>query len=272
MIEKPPLLDQHHRRDRDDRLGHRIDAEDGVVRSSADRPDAARRGIAGRRSCRGGRSAWTAPGAFFSSICALHDRRQPLEPLGDEAHGFRRARRAGRRRSSGLASSELGSTEACRGASRRTSRRSPQLALDRACAPRGTRSPMSLFEDASPPRRAAAAAARRAPAAEDARGRLRPGAPDRPGRRADAAPRIADARLDDLLGAAGQRQDDGRPADRRVARRRLRAGLGDPFGRRGTEEDLRGGARSGARRGRARCCSSTRSIASTAPSRIPSCR
>ena len=38
--EKPPLLDQHHRRDRNDRLGHRIDAEDRVVASSAGRPGA----------------------------------------------------------------------------------------------------------------------------------------------------------------------------------------------------------------------------------------
>ena len=92
-------------------------------------------------------------------------------------------------------------------------------------------------------------AARRAPAAEVACGSIRPGASDRSGRRADAPARAAVARLDDLLGAARQRQDDGRAADRRRARRRLRAGLGDPSGRGGTEEDLRrraGAPRAGA--------------------------
>ena len=29
--EQPSVLDQHHERDRDDRLGHRIDAEDRVA-------------------------------------------------------------------------------------------------------------------------------------------------------------------------------------------------------------------------------------------------
>ena len=46
----------------------------------------------------------------------------------------------------------------------------------------------------------------------------------------------------------------------------------DLLRRRRPEEGVRGGARAAARRGRARCCSSTRSIASTAPSRTASCR
>ena len=82
-------------------------------------------------------------------------------------------------------------------------------------------------------------AARRAPAADDARGCLGPRASDRAGRRADPPHRSADARLDDLLGPAGQRQDDGRAADRRRAAGRLRAGFGDPYWRSRTEEDLR---------------------------------
>ena len=94
-----------------------------------------------------------------------------------------------------------------------------------------------------PESRAAAGAARRAVAAEDARRGFGPGAPDRAGRRADPAARGAVARLDDLLGTAGQRQDDGRAADRGLAQRHVRAGLGDPFGRGRTEEDLRRRAR-----------------------------
>ena len=54
---------------------------------------------------------------------------------------------------------------------------------------------------------------------------------------------IAVARLDDLLGSAGHRQDDGRAADRPAGGRRVRAGLGDPFRRRRAEEDFRRGAR-----------------------------
>ena len=87
--------------------------------------------------------------------------------------------------------------------------------------------------------RSAAAAARRAPAADDARRSIGPGASDRTGRRADPPAPVSDAGLDDLLGAAGQRQDDGRAAHRRRARGCFRAGLGDPFGRCGTQKNLR---------------------------------
>ena len=91
--------------------------------------------------------------------------------------------------------------------------------------------------------RAAAGAARRAAAAEDARRGFGPGASDRARRGADPPHRRAIARLDDLLGAAGKRQDDGRAADRGLAQRRVRPGLGDSLGRRGIEEDLRRRAR-----------------------------
>ena len=91
--------------------------------------------------------------------------------------------------------------------------------------------------------RAAAGAARRAAAAEDARRGFGPGASDRARRRADPPDRRAVARLDDLLGAAGKRQDDGRAADRGLAQRRVRPGFGHPYGRGRTEEDLRRRAR-----------------------------
>ena len=52
----------------------------------------------------------------------------------------------------------------------------------------------------------------------------------------------------------------------------FRADLGDVFRRRRSEEGVRRGARCAARPGRARCCSSTRSTASTARSRIRFCR
>ena len=62
--EQPSLLDQHHRRDRDDRLGHRIDAEDRVVghRRAAGRsaPTVPIGDLAVARDQHG------APGAFFS--------------------------------------------------------------------------------------------------------------------------------------------------------------------------------------------------------------
>ena len=53
---------------------------------------------------------------------------------------------------------------------------------------------------------------------------------------------------------------------------RLRADLGGVLRRRRPQEGVRRGAARGARPGRARCCSSTRSTASTAPSRTASCR
>ena len=80
------------------------------------------------------------------------------------------------------------------------------------------------------------------------------------------------ARLDDLLGAARHRQDHGGAAAGRRDRSRLRADLGDLLRRRRSQEGVRGGAAAPRQRAGRRCCSSTRSTASTAPSRIPSCR
>ena len=76
------------------------------------------------------------------------------------------------------------------------------------------------------------------------------GASDRTRRRADAPVEIAVARLDDLLGSARHRQDDGRAADRPAGGRRVRSCLGDPFRRRRAEEDFR--RRAGAAPGGAR--------------------
>ncbi len=114
---------------------------------------------------------------------------------------------------------------------------------------RGTKAAHEPARRHEPESRAAAGAARRTPAADDAGRGFGPGASDRTGRGADAPARVALARLDDLLGAAGQRQDDGRAADRRSPQRCVRAGLGHPYRRRGIEEDLRG--RSHAPRARA---------------------
>ena len=94
-----------------------------------------------------------------------------------------------------------------------------------------------------------AAVAGAAAAAEPRRSRGA-GASDRPGRRADAHARRAEARLDDLLGPAGLRQDDGGAADRQAGQGRVRPGLGDPFRRRRAEEDLRDGAGAPRRRPR----------------------
>ena len=87
--------------------------------------------------------------------------------------------------------------------------------------------------------RAAAGAARGAAEADDARRGFGPGASDGSEWGADAPACGAFAWLDDLLGAAGQRQDDGRAAHRRFPQRHIRAALGDPYRRGGTEEDLR---------------------------------
>ena len=98
---------------------------------------------------------------------------------------------------------------------------------------------MSLLDGLESQARAAAGAARRTAAADDDRRGFGPGASDRSEWRADAPACGAFAWLDDLLGAAGQRQDDGRAADRRFPQRHVRAALGDPYGRGGIEEDLR---------------------------------
>src|ERR1700733_13995860 len=115
----------------------------------------------------------------------------------------------------------------------------------RARAPLDTGAPARDKESHEPSRRhepegrAAAGAACRATAADDAGRGFGPGASDRTGWGADAPARVVLARLDDLLGAAGQRQDDGRAPYRRFPQRHIRAALGDPYRRGGTEKDLR---------------------------------
>ena len=86
----------------------------------------------------------------------------------------------------------------------------------------------------------------------------------------DAGDRLA--RLADLLGAARHRQDHRGAAARPRDRPPFRADLGGLLRRRRPEEGVRGRPRAGARRARARSSSSTRSTASTARSRTPSCR
>ena len=110
--------------------------------------------------------------------------------------------------------------------------------------------------------------------------RLRPQQPRRDRRPGPSArPRGADrphgggaaARLDDPVGPAGLRQDDDRAAAGARHRARLRAAVGGVLRGRRSAQGVRGGAGSAARWARARCCSSTRSTASTAPSRTPFC-
>ena len=128
------------------------------------------------------------------------------------------------------------------GHARKRAGKRERAAAGQRTAPRGTK----RYEPSRRPRsqaRAAAGAARRAAAADDARRGFGPGASDGAEWGADAPACGAVAWLDDLLGAAGQRQDDGRAADRREPQRHVRAALGDPYGRRGTEEDLRRRAR-----------------------------
>ena len=121
----------------------------------------------------------------------------------------------------------------------RNAEKTPRWTADR---PRETKAAHEPGRRCRPESRAAAGAARRAAAADDARRGFRSGAPDRAGRGAEPAARGAVAGLDDLLGAARQRQDHGRAADRGLAQRRLRPGLGHPYRRRRIEEDLRGRA------------------------------
>ena len=94
----------------------------------------------------------------------------------------------------------------------------------------------------------------------------------RPRRRAHAHAGDALARLAGVLGPARHRQDHGGAAAGAGDRPAFRADFRDLHRRRRPQEGVRGGARAAARRGRARCCSSTRSTASTAPSRTVSCR
>ena len=125
----------------------------------------------------------------------------------------------------------------------------PQATGKRAHAPLDTGAPARDKASHEPSRRhepegrAAAGAACRAATADDAGRGFGPRASDRTGWGADAPARVALARLDDLLGAAGQRQDDGRATDRRGPQRHVRTGLGDPYRRGGIEEDLRRRAR-----------------------------
>ena len=75
-----------------------------------------------------------------------------------------------------------------------------------------------------------------------------------------------------LWGPPGTRQDHDRAPAGGRDRARVRAALGHLLGRAGPAQGLRPRASAGARPARARCCSSTRSIASTARSRTASCR
>ena len=89
---------------------------------------------------------------------------------------------------------------------------------------------------------AAGPAAGRPAAAEEPRRGRRPGASDGRRRRADAHDPLRLARLDDLLGAARHRKDDGGAAARRRDRAAFRADLGGLLRCRRPEEGVRGGA------------------------------
>ena len=78
--------------------------------------------------------------------------------------------------------------------------------------------------------------------------------------------------LDDPVGTAGLRQDDDRAAAGERHRPSFRAVVGGVFRGRRSAQGVRRRAESGARWAMARCCSSTKSTASTARSRTPSCR
>ena len=100
------------------------------------------------------------------------------------------------------------------------------------------------------------------------------------GRRPGASPRRAGhsrphgegrpARLGDLLGTAGHRQDHGRAPPCRGYRPSFRAAVGDPVRRRRFAQSVRRRACAGASLAKGRCSSSTRSTASTERSRTPS--
>ncbi len=92
--QEPPLLDQHHRRDRNDRLGHRIDAEDRVV--------AHRRPAGAHRADRLAVSHLAVSGDQHRDARSLllldltsHDCCEPLEPLRNKAQRFGRSVREG---------------------------------------------------------------------------------------------------------------------------------------------------------------------------------
>jgi hypothetical protein len=87
--------------------------------------------------------------------------------------------------------------------------------------------------------RSGASAACRPAAAGKPGGCRRPGASDRPGRRADPDDCLGQPRQHHLLGAAGHRQDDDRPAAGRRDRTAFRADLGDLQRCRRSEEGVR---------------------------------
>ena len=87
--EEPSLLDQHHRGDRNDRLGHRIDAEDRVVGhsraagpQSADHLPISDLAVAGDQHG----DAWR----LLLLDLARHDGGEPLEPSRNKAQRFGR--------------------------------------------------------------------------------------------------------------------------------------------------------------------------------------
>ena len=122
------------------------------------------------------------------------------------------------------------------------------------------------------PATARAAAARRADAPARPRGVRRPGPPRRRARPAAPERRPRPPLLDPAVGPAGHRQDQPRPAPRQRDRRRTSS-----RSRRSCPASSRSARRSPRRRtgwpstGRGPSCSSTRSIASTRPSRTPCC-
>ena len=87
--QEPPLLDQRHRCDRDDRLGHGIDAEDGVLAHG--RPvglERAHRLMKGDLAVAGDQHRHARRFPFLD--LALHGRAQQLEPRRIEADAFGR--------------------------------------------------------------------------------------------------------------------------------------------------------------------------------------
>ena len=176
----------------------------------------------------------------------------------DRAHARSRPHRQGVR------TAPLGASRSCAAASTisRAVRRMSTRAETRATEPVRSRGPRA---------RRAASARRQAAADEACRGG-RAGPSARARRRAHPHAGDALARLADVLGAARHRQDHGgaaagatRPSC--ISSRFPRCSPASPTSRRCSRRRARG-----ARSGRARCCSSTRCIASTARSRTASCR
>jgi hypothetical protein len=116
-----------------------------------------------------------------------------------------------------------------------------------------------------------AASARRSSASETAFGRHRPVASPGPRGQPAGDARCRIAPVADPLGAAGRRQDHHRAAAGRRDRSAFRPDQRDLHRRAGPAQGVRG-REDAPRTGRARCCSSTRSTASTRRSRTGSCR